>query len=159
MLVIVDRGARERRHWFALRAADQHAHAFRREVAKLGWMNQHSVGNVDVSEILGDLDSFIHGAPNERELAIELKSKLSHHLDSVHRRGEARDKETATCTGENLIKLGSHSTFAGRVSAALDIGGILKEGEHPLFPVFGELVQVKKLAVSGSGIHFEVAGV
>src|SRR3954454_13493249 len=60
---------------------------------------------------------------------------------------------------EDFLELGADSAFAGCVSAALDVGGILKEREHTFFAVFGEGVQVKELIVGGSGIYFEVASV
>ena len=48
VLVIVHRGARERRHRFALRPADQHADLFRREILHLAGMDQQALGNLDV---------------------------------------------------------------------------------------------------------------
>src|SRR5215475_5982818 len=60
---------------------------------------------------------------------------------------------------EYLVEFAADSAFAGRVSLALNIGGILKEREHAFFAVFGEGVQVEELVVGGSGIDLEVAGV
>ena len=44
VLVIVDGGARERRHGLALRAADHHADFFRREILHLAGMDQQPSG-------------------------------------------------------------------------------------------------------------------
>ena len=61
--------------------------------------------------------------------------------------------------GENFVELAADGALAGRVSLALDVGGILKEREDAFFAVFGEGVQIEKLVVGGSGIDFEIAGV
>ncbi len=61
--------------------------------------------------------------------------------------------------GENFVELSSYCTLAGRVAFALNVGGILKEGEDAGFAVFGEGVQIEEMIVGGSGIDFEIAGV
>ena len=54
---------------------------------------------------------------------------------------------------------GNDGAFAGGVAGALDIRGVLKQGEHAALAVFGEGVQVEGLVVEGGEIDFEVAGV
>src|ERR1700733_538370 len=61
--------------------------------------------------------------------------------------------------GENLVKLAPHGALTGRVTFALDVGGILKQRQDALFAVFGENVQVEQMVVGRRGIDFEVAGV
>ena len=73
VLVIINRGARQRRHRLALRAADQHANFFRRQVADLRRMNQHPVGHVDVAQVLRDLCRLHHRAADQRNLAAVLE--------------------------------------------------------------------------------------
>ena len=60
--------------------------------------------------------------------------------------------------GENFVELAADGALAGRVSPALDVGGILKQREHAFFAVLGEGVEVEELVVGGRGIDFEVAG-
>ena len=59
--------------------------------------------------------------------------------------------------GENFVELAPDGALAGRVSLALDVGGILKQGEHALFAVLGEGVQIEKPVIGGRGIDFEIA--
>ena len=80
-------------------------------------------------------------------------------LDAVNRRREARDEQAALGVGENFVELAAHGALAGRVSLALDVGGILKQRQHAFFAVLGEGVQVEKFVVGRRGIDFEVAGV
>src|SRR5262252_7472972 len=65
VLVVVDRGARKGRHWFALRAADQHADLLRSEILHLSGMNQQSFGNLYVSEVFSNLRRTHHGTADE----------------------------------------------------------------------------------------------
>ena len=60
--------------------------------------------------------------------------------------------------GEDFVELAADGALAGRVSFALDVGGILKQGQHALFAVLGEGVQIEKPVVGGGGIDFEIAG-
>ena len=69
MLVIVDSGARKGGHGLALRAADQDANFFRREVLHLAGIDHEAVGDFDVAEIFGDLGGIVHGAADEGDLA------------------------------------------------------------------------------------------
>src|SRR5438270_8262069 len=58
---------------------------------------------------------------------------------------------------KHLFKFCAHGAFAGRITAALYIGGILKQREHAFFAVLGEGVKVEELIVGGSGVDFEIA--
>ena len=69
VLVIVDGGARQRRHRLALRAADQHANFLRRKVLHLAGMNQQALGNFDVAEVLRNLRRVVHRAADEGDFA------------------------------------------------------------------------------------------
>ena len=80
-------------------------------------------------------------------------------IDAVNGRRKTRDEKTALGVGEDFVELAANSALAGRVSLALDVGGILKQGEDAVLAVFGEGVQVEKFVVGGSGIDLEIAGV
>ena len=159
MLVIVDGGARERRHGLALGAADEHADFFRREVFHLAGIDDEAVGNFDVAEVFGDLGGVVHGAADEGDLASVLVGEFHGEVDAVDGTREAGDEEAALGVGEDFVELAADGALAGRVSLALDVGGILKEREHALFAVFGEGVQIEELVVGGRGIDLEIAGV
>ena len=60
---------------------------------------------------------------------------------------------------KNFFEFGADGAFAGRISATLDVGGILKEREHAFFTVFGKSVKVKKLIISWCGVDFKISGV
>ena len=152
--------ARDRaRHGLALGAADEHADFFRREILHLAGIDDEAVGNFDVAEIFGDLGGVVHGAADEGDFASVLVGEFDGEIDAVDRRREAGDEEPALGVGENFVELAADGAFAGRVSLALDVGGILKQREHAFFAVFGEGVQVEELVVGGRGIDFEIAGV
>ena len=118
-----------------------------------------TVGNLDVAEVFGNLGGVVHGAADESDLASVLVRQFDGQLDAVNGRREAGNEEPALGVGENFVKLAAHRALARRVALALDVGRILKQGQHALFAVLGEGVQVEKLVVGGRGIDFEIAGV
>src|SRR5580765_4808332 len=58
--------------------------------------------------------------------------------------------------GEDLVELAADRAFAGRVSLAFDVSGILKEREDAFFAIFGKGVQVEEFVIGGSGVDFEI---
>ena len=159
VLVIVDGGARERGHGLALRAADEHANFFRRKILHLAGIDDQAVGDFDVAEILGDLGGIVHGAAEERDFAAVLVGELDREIDAVNRRRKAGNEKPPLGVGEYFVELSSYGALAGRVSLALDVGGILEQSQHAVLAVFGEGVQVEKFVVGGRGIDLEIAGV
>src|ERR1700686_5551337 len=84
VLVIVDGGAGERGHRFALRAADEDADFFRREILHFAGIDDEAFGNFDVAEIFGDLGGVVHGAAEEGDLASVLVSEFDREIDAVN---------------------------------------------------------------------------
>ena len=158
MLMIVDRRPRQRRHGLALRAADQDTDFFRREILHLPGIDDQSLGEFDVAEIFGDFRRVVHGASDKGDLASVLMGEFDGEVDAVNRTGEARNEEAALGVREDLVELAADGALAGRVSLALDVGGILKKRQHALFAIFGEGVQIEKLVVGGRRIDFEITG-
>src|SRR5215831_3745488 len=160
VLVVVDRGAGERRHRLALGAADKNAHLLRRVFFDLAGMNQYSLGNVQVPEIQRDFGRFRHRATYQRDFALVFASHLDGQLDAMDGRRKTRDEQAPVGAGEDLVKASPHGALAGRVTAALGVGGILQQSQHVLFfAVFGKGVQIEQAIVGGSRIDFEIAGV
>jgi len=157
VLMVVDGGAAERGHRLALRPADEHADFFRRKVLHLAGIDDQPFGNLDVAEIFGDLGRIVHGAADEGDFASVLVREFDREIDAVNRAREAGDKEAALGMRKDFVELAPDGTFAGRVSLALDVGGILKQREHAFLAVLGEGVQIEKLVVGWRGIDFEVA--
>jgi hypothetical protein len=58
---------------------------FSGEVANLRRMNEQPVGNLKVTQILGDLSGLHHRASDQRNLAAILKSLIDGQLDAVDR--------------------------------------------------------------------------
>ena len=58
--------------------------------------------------------------------------------------------------GEDFVKLAAHRALAGRVALALDVGGILEQGQHAFLAVLGEGVKIKEPVVGGRGVDLEV---
>src|ERR1700733_11419997 len=83
VLVIVDSGARKGGHGLALRAADQDANFFRREVLHLAGIDHEAVGDFDVAEILSDLGRVIHGAADEGDFAAMCVREFNGQLDAM----------------------------------------------------------------------------
>ena len=83
MFVIINRGPRQSRHRFTLRAADEDADFFRREILHLARMNQQSFGNLDVAQVFSDLRRAGHGTANECDLATMLPGQLYGQLDAM----------------------------------------------------------------------------
>src|SRR5579872_1281289 len=159
VLVIIDRGPGERGHGLALRAADQDTDFFRRKILHFPGIDDQSLGKFDVAQVFGDLGRVIHGAADEGDLASVLMGELYGEVDAVNGTREARDEEATLGVGEDLVELAANGALTGRISLALDVGGILKQRQHALFAVFGEGVEIEKFVVGGGGIDFEIAGV
>src|SRR5690242_6200658 len=159
VLVVIHRGARQRRHGLTLRAADEHAHLLRRKIFDLPGMNQQPIGHVYVAQVGGDLRRVGHGAPHQRHFPVVFKRQLERQLDAVNGRGEAGDEQAPLCPGEHLVELAPHRALTRRVAGPLDVGGILKQRQHSLLAVFGEGMQVEQPVIGGCGVHLEVAGV
>jgi len=88
-----------------------------------------------------------------------LVGELHGEIDAVDGRRKAGNEKPLLGVGENLVELAADGALAGRVSLALDVGGILKQRQDAVFAVFGEGVQIEELVVGGRGVHFEIAGV
>jgi len=159
VFVVVDGGAGEGGHGLALGSADEDADFFRGEILHLAGIDDEALGNFDVAEIFGDLGGVVHRAAEEGDLATVLVGEFNRKIDAVDGRGETGDEETALGVGENFVEFASDSALAGSVSLALDVGGVLKQGEDAAFAVFGKGVQVEKFVVGGGGIDFEIPSV
>ena len=159
MLVIVNRRARECRHRLTLRSADQHANFFRGEVLHLARVNDQAFRDFNVAEVLCDFGGVVHRSSDESDFAPVLVREFDGEIDAVNRTGEAGDEKTALGVGENFVELATHGAFAGRISLALHVCGILKEGEHAFLAVFRERMKIEQFVVGGCRIDFEVARV
>ena len=53
--------------------------------------------------------------------------------------------------------LRAHRAFAGRIAAAVDVGGVLQQGKHTLLAQFSKRVQVERLVIRRRQIDLEVA--
>ena len=122
-------------------------------------MNQQSVGRVNIAEVLGDLRRLHHGAANQTNLAPIFEGLLHGQLDAVDGRRETGDEQAPFGARENLLESRAHGPFAGRVTAALHVGGILEERQHPFLAVFRKGMQIEEAVVGRRGVHLEIAGV
>src|SRR5438132_7508762 len=159
MFVIVYGSTRQRRHRFALCAANEHTNFFRSEILHLTRMNQQTFGNLDIAQVFSDLRRTGHGPANERNFAPVLPGEFYRELNAMNRRRKTRNKQPALGAGKNFIELAAHGSLTGRVAFALNVGAVLKQGQHAFFTVFGKSVKIKEPVVCGRGINFEVTGV
>ena len=158
VLVVVHRRPRQRRHGLALRAADEDADFLGREVLHFAGMNQHAFGDLDITQVFGDLGGILHGAADETDFAAVLARHVDGQLDAVNRRREAGDEQAPLGAGKHFFELAAHGAFARRVALALDVGGILQQRQHSFFAILGETVQIEEAVVGRRWIDLEVAG-
>src|SRR5579885_877860 len=157
VLVIVDGRARQGRHGFALRAADQDADLLRRKVLHFARVNKQALRDLHVAQVFGDFGRGVHGAPDEGDLAAVLPGEFDGKLNAVDGGRETGDEEAALGAGEDFVELTANGAFAGRVAFALDVGRVLQQREHAFLPVFGEGVQIEEAVVGGRRVDFKVA--
>ena len=158
VFVIINRSARQRRHWFALGAADEDANLFRWEILHLPGMNQHALGDLYVTQVFGDFGRILHRAADETDLSAVLPRHVDRQLDAVNGRREAGDEQASLGAGKHLFKLAMNRALARRVALALDVGGILQQCQHPFFAILCETVQVEETIIGRRGIDLKVAG-
>src|ERR1035441_8130466 len=121
-------------------------------------MDQHALGNLDITQVFGDLGRVVHGAAYETNLAAVVPRHVDGELDAVDRGREAGDEQAPLGADKYLFKLAADRALAGCVALPLDIGGILQQKQHTFFAVLGETVQVEEAVVGGCWVDFEVAG-
>src|SRR5438552_17942270 len=121
MFVIIDGSTRQRRHRFALCAANEHANFFRSEILHFAGMNQQTFGNVDIAEVFSDLRRAGHGAAYERDLPSVFPGELYRELNAMNRRRKTRTKQTALAEGKHAIDSPPHRPRAGCVAFALNV--------------------------------------
>ena len=158
VLVIVHRSAGERRHGLALGAADQHADLFGRKILHLAGMDQQALGNLDVTEVLGDLRGVVHRAPGERHLASVLPRHLHRQLDAMDGGRKTGDEQPPLGVREHFVKFAAHGALTRRVALALHVGRVLEQRQHACLAVLGEGVQIEQPVVGRRGIDLEIAG-
>ncbi len=159
VLVVVDGGAGERGHGLALGAGDEDAELVGRGVLDLVGMDDKARGWVNVAEVLGDLGGVVDGAADDGDLAAVRVGEFHGDTDAMDGRGEAAEEELFLGAGEDFVEAGFDGPFAGSVAGAIDVGGVLQEGEDATLAVFGEAVEVESFAVGRGEVDFEVAAV
>ncbi len=157
--VVVDRDPRQRRHRLALRAGAEAQDVLRRVARHVGVADLHAGGNAQVAEALRDLRVLDHPAADERHLAVELRRQIDEDLHPVDARGEGRDDQPPARAGEDLLERLDHFGFRAGEAAAVDVGAVGEERQHPLGAELREAVDVEMLAVDRRLIDLEVAGV
>src|SRR5208282_87881 len=100
---------------------------FRSEILHFAGMDQHALGDLDITQVFGNLGRILHGAAEETDFTAVLARHVNGQLDAVNRRREAGDEQTAFGAGKNLLKLAADRALAWSVAFALDVGGILQE--------------------------------
>src|SRR5579871_114922 len=84
VLVVVHRGAGERRHGLALGAADQHANLARGEILDFAGVDEQPVGHIDVAKVGSDGRRIGHGAAHQRDFAVVLVGQFEGQLDAMN---------------------------------------------------------------------------
>ena len=79
--------------------------------------------------------------------------------DTVHVGGEGGDDDPLLTAPEEGVEGGAHAALGAGVARALHVGGICKEGKHPLLAQLAQTAQVHHAPLDGGGVDLEVAGV
>ena len=73
--------------------------------------------------------------------------QLGGDADAVDGGREAAEEELLFGAGKDLVETRFDGPLAGCVTGAIDVGGVLQEGEDAALAVFGEAVKVEGLAI------------
>ena len=157
--VVIHGDARERGHGLGLRAAGEHDELFGVEAADILWPDDAAVRNTQFAEAVRDLDVVHHAAPDETDFASHAARDVNHLLDAVDRAGKTGDDDFFRSGAEQLFHAHDDGALRGREPRALDVGAVAEEREHSFLTVAREGVQVERLSIHGSRIHFVIAGV
>src|SRR5579885_331455 len=122
-------------------------------------MEQDSIGNVEVSEAVGNFRIIDHAPPYECHLTIRLKGKVNQQLNPVNGAGKAGNKNAVLGSIKNLLQPLVNSALGGRVAGALRVCAVGKQRQNAALAVLGERVEIEQFVVRGRRIHFEVSGV
>ena len=123
--VVVNGGAAEGGHGFALRSADEDHQLLGREVAHLAGIDDQALGNVDVAEVLRNLSAFHHGAADDGDLAVVLASQIERDADAIDGGREAGEEEFLLGLRKDFVEARNDGALAGGVAGALDVCGCL----------------------------------
>ena len=134
--MMVDGHAGESGHGLALRAGDDDADLLRRGRHDVLGAEQDVVGQVQQSEVVGDLRGGVHAAAEEGDFSTELRREINDLLEAVNRRAEARDDQAAFGAIECPRNAGNRA-LAFRVSGPIDVGGIRQEQQNAAVAVVG----------------------
>ena len=114
---------------------------------------------VEVAEVLGNLRGFEHGAADDGDFAAMLAGELAGDADAVDGRREAAEEKLFLCAGKDFIEARFDGPLAGCIAGAIDVGGVLEQGEDAALAIFGEAMEVEGFTVGRRQVDFEVAAV
>ena len=114
VLVVVDGGAAEGAHRFALRAADENHELVGGIVVHLAGIDDEAGGNVEIAEVLRDFGALHHGAAEDATLRPCSRASSSGDADAIDGRGEAAEEEL-------LLRREKISSSRGRTARSLGV--------------------------------------
>jgi hypothetical protein len=156
--VVVDRDARQRRHRLALGSGGQAQHVLRGVAADFRIANLDPGGNAQIAEPLRDLRVPKHPAADECDFPIELRRQIHEDLHAVDARRERRHDQLAADAREDFLEGFDDVEFRAREAAAIDVGAVGEQRQHPFGPELREAEHGEMLAVDRRLVDLEVAG-
>ena len=157
--VVVDRDARQGRHRLALRAGREAEDVLCRIVADFRVADLDAGRNPQVAEPLRDLGVAHHPAPDERDLAIELRREIHEDLHPVDAGREGGDDQLAGRAREDFLERVNHLALGSGEAAPIDVRAVGEQREHALAAELREAMHVEVLAVERCLVDLEIAGV
>ena len=100
-----------------------------------------------------------HPAPDERDLAVELRRQVHEQLHAIDAGRKGRDHETAVRRREDLLERVDDVDLRAREAAPVDVRAVGKEREHAGGAELREARDIEMLAVERRLVDLEIAGV
>src|SRR5665647_1742200 len=156
--MIVERHARERREGFSLTPRREDEDLLGPVVVDLGELDHRTLGDLQISEVAGDVHVLLHRAAGDGALAAVQVGDPDGLLDAVDVRGEARHDHAALGLGEDLVKrLPDDALRSGR-PGRLDVRRVAEKDQDALLAELRERVDVRDAAVDRRVVELVVAG-
>ena len=159
LFMVIHSHTSERAHRLALTAGGDNNNLFRRIVMSFVNINQHALGNLQVTKLLGDIYNIHHAAADNCYLTVILHSSINNLLDTMYVRGEGCYNNTMLSIAELLVKGLAYHFFAGSEARALGVGAVCQQAQYTAVAVFGKFIEFHNLSVNRSVVDFEVTGV
>ena len=146
-------------HRLTLRAGAHHHNLVGTVLVYLFQVHQDTLGNLQITKLLGDRHIPNHRAAHQHHLTAALGSSIQNLLHTVHMRRERCHNNTPGCVPEHVGNNGANILLGRGEPGHLGIGGVRQEQVNAFFTQFSEVAQIGDAPIQRQLIHLKVAGV